>query len=69
MSEEKFYTASQVEKLLGVSKSTMKRLIKAKKIKAVKFGENVQGNPWRISESALAEFKNNGHSNVTEGEK
>jgi len=56
-SEEKFYRVGEIEKMLSVSKSTLKRWIKDKKIRAVKFGDDVQGNPWRISESALAEFK------------
>jgi len=50
--EEKFYRISDVEKMLSVSKSTLKRWIKSGKIKAVRFG-----NPWKISESALEEFK------------
>jgi excisionase family DNA binding protein len=65
MKEEKFYRVGEIEKMLSVSKSTLKRWIKAKKIKAVKFGKDVQGNPWRISESALEEFKRaNGHYNT-----
>jgi excisionase family DNA binding protein len=52
MNEEKFYKPTEVEKMLNISRSTMKRWIRTKKIRAVKFGKN-----WRISESALAEFK------------
>lgn len=55
--EEKFYRVGEIEEMLSVSKSTLKRWIKNRKIRAVKFGDDVQGNPWRISESALAEFK------------
>lgn len=54
---EKTYLTSEVEKILGISKSTLKRLIKSGKIRAVKFGEDVQGNPWHISESALEEYR------------
>lgn len=57
--DEKHYKISEVEKLLGVSRSTMKRWIRTKKIQAVKFGSN-----WRISESALAAFKKNAEHNV-----
>ena len=65
MKEEKFYRVGEIEKMLSVSKSTLKRWIKAKKIKAVKFGADVEGNPWRISESALEEFKQkNGRYNT-----
>jgi excisionase family DNA binding protein len=54
---EKFYLTSEVEEILNISKSTLKRLIKSGKIRAVKFGEDVQGNPWHISESSLEEYK------------
>lgn len=65
MKEEKFYKVGEIEKMLSVSKSTLKRWIRDKKIRAVKFGANVQGRPWRISESALEEFKKNaGYCNV-----
>jgi excisionase family DNA binding protein len=64
---EKFYKVKEVEEMLGISKSTLKRWIKEKRIRAVKFGDNVEGNPWRISESALDEFKRlNSHYNTTE---
>lgn len=56
---EKHYKVSEVEKLLGVSRSTMKRWIRTKKIRAVKFGSN-----WRISESALAEFQEKAAHNI-----
>jgi len=54
--DEKFYKPSEVEKMLSISKSTMKRWIRDKKIRAVKFGPADRGS-WRISASALAEFK------------
>jgi excisionase family DNA binding protein len=57
--DEKHYRASEVEKMLGVSHSTMKRWIRTKKIRAVKFGSN-----WRISESAIAEFKEKAAQNT-----
>jgi excisionase family DNA binding protein len=57
--EEKHYKVREVEKMLGVSRSTMKRWIRLKKIRAVKFGSN-----WRISESAIAEFKAKAESNI-----
>lgn len=56
-SEEKYYLAAEVEKMLGVSKSTLKRIVKARKIVAVKFGEDVQGNPWHFSEKAIEDYK------------
>jgi excisionase family DNA binding protein len=65
--EEKFYRVGEIEKMLSVSKTTLKRWIKDKKIKAVKFGDDVQGNPWRISESALAEFKQKNARYNTDG--
>lgn len=55
--DERYYKVGEVEKMLSVSKTTMKRWIKDKKIRAVKFGPDVEGSPWRISESAIAEFK------------
>ena len=55
--ETKFYKASEVETLLGVSKSTLKRWIKSKKIKAVKFGPDVEGNPWNVSEEEVERIK------------
>jgi len=57
--EGTLHRTSEVEKLLDISKSTLKRLIKDKKIRAVKFGEDVQGNPWYISQSALDEYRSN----------
>lgn len=55
--DERYYKVGEVEKMLSVSKSTLKRWIKDRKIRAVKFGADIEGNPWRISESAIAEFK------------
>lgn len=55
--EEKYFLAAEVEKMLNISKSTLKRLVKAGKIVAVKFGENVQGNPWHFSEKAIEDYK------------
>jgi excisionase family DNA binding protein len=66
--EEKFYKVSEVEEMLSVSKSTLKRWIKSKKLRATKFGDDVEGNPWRISATDLAAFKKkHSHSN-TEGQ-
>jgi hypothetical protein len=68
-SEEKYYLAAEVEKMLDISKSTLKRLVKAGKIVAVKFGANVQGNPWHFSEKAIEDYKKTKsvrHFNITE---
>lgn len=55
--DEKHYFIAEVEELLRASKSTVKRWIASGKLRAVKFGDDVKGNPWRISESALEDFK------------
>jgi excisionase family DNA binding protein len=55
--EEKFYKTAEVETILAISKSTLKRWIKSGKIRAVKFGPNVEGNPWHISEAELERVK------------
>lgn len=55
--EQKFYKTAEVEKILAISKSTLKRWIKRGKIRAVKFGPDVEGNPWNISEDELERVK------------
>lgn len=55
--EEKLYRTAEVEAILKISKSTLKRWIKSGKIRAVKFGANVEGNPWHISETELERVK------------
>lgn len=61
--EEKFYKLHEVEEMLSVSRATLKRWIYRGKIRAVKLGipesewKDNAGVPWRISASALAEFK------------
>lgn len=56
-SEERYFKLAEVEEILSVSRSTLKRWIKSKKIKAVKFGDDVSGNPWRITATDLEAFK------------
>ena len=55
--DEKLYKTSEVEAILKISKSTLKRWIKSGKIRAMKFGANVEGNPWHISETELERVK------------
>jgi excisionase family DNA binding protein len=55
--DEKYYVIAEIEEMLKASNSTVKRWIASGKLRAVKFGEDVKGNPWRISESALEDFK------------
>ncbi len=54
---EKLYTASEVSEYLKVSEITVRRFIKAGKLKTKKVG-----NQYRIPESYLLEFLNSGDS-------
>jgi len=53
---EKFYKLTEVGKMLSVSKSSLLRWIKDGKLKAVKFGADTEGTPWRVSETSLNAF-------------
>jgi excisionase family DNA binding protein len=53
---EKFYKLSEVAKRLDIGRSTLKKWIYEKKIKAVKFGTGGGSDPWRIADSEIARF-------------
>lgn len=52
MAVEKLLTISQVSKKLGVSERSVRRYIKAKRLRAAKTGQ------WRIKEKDLERFFN-----------
>lgn len=60
---EPFYKLAEVEKILSVSRATLKRWIYSNQIRAQKIG-----NSWRISEGALEEFKRRGSAAQENGE-
>jgi len=67
MNEEKLYKLNEVAAMLSVSRTQLQRWIAAKKIRAVKLGAGPNA-AWRISESALEEFKGRATHNVEKGE-
>lgn len=54
---ERHYKLNDLEKLLGVSRRTLKRWIYTGKLAAVKLGSEDGGTPWYVSESALTAFR------------
>jgi excisionase family DNA binding protein len=48
-------TATQVQKRLGISRETFRKLVNTGQLRAFKVGPEVSGH-WRVSEEALAEF-------------
>lgn len=53
---ERFYKLSEVAEMLSIGRSTLKKWIYDKKIKATKFGDGGGADPWRISASEIARF-------------
>jgi len=53
---ERYYKLSEVAKRLDIGRSTLKKWIYDKKIKAVKFGTGGGSDPWRIADSEIARF-------------
>jgi len=51
------YKLAEVAEMFSVGRSTLKRWIYSGKIKAVKFGGDEGGAPWRISEAELKRFR------------
>lgn len=60
--EDRLYKLAEVEKLLSCSRSTLRRWIKDKKLKAVKIGGSgpKSQSPWRVRESELRKFRSGG---------
>lgn len=54
---ERFFKLAEVQKMLNVSRRTVKRWIYDGKLKAVKPTGNAQSSPWFVPESALKEFR------------
>ena len=53
---ERTYKLKDVEKILGLSRRTLKQLIYDGKLKAEKSGDS-QTSGWYVSESAIAEYR------------
>ena len=54
-SEERYYSAREVAKMMGVRRGTVKKWIYDKKLHAVRLPGRT--NPWRIPASSLAAFR------------
>jgi excisionase family DNA binding protein len=55
---ERYYRLAEIEKMLGVSRRTVKQWIYDKKLRATKPSEGEsKGAPWFVSASDLAEFR------------
>ena len=54
---ERYYKLSELQKILSVSRPTLKRWIYMGQIKAVKQGSRKGGAPWYVSESELRKFR------------
>ena len=53
---ERMYKLKEVEKILGLSRRTLKQLIYDGKLAAEKTGDS-QTSGWRVSESAIADYR------------
>jgi len=58
---ERYYKLSEVAERLSIGRSTLKKWIYEKKIKAVKFGKGGGSDPWRIADSEIARFTTAGN--------
>ena len=54
---ERYYNFRELEKLMGVSRSTLKRWVYEGKLTAVKQGRQSGGAPWYVSETSLHNFR------------
>jgi hypothetical protein len=56
--EERYYKLHELEKILSVSRPTLKRWIYTGKLTAVKLGGSDEGaTPWYVSEGSLLAFR------------
>lgn len=53
---EKYYSTAEIEKILGISKWTLREWLKAGKIKGTKIGKQ-----WRVSQESLQAFLQEQH--------